>query len=111
MRVTRLIYSRLFKERFKTYSNVELIRGWIPEILEKIPITSIAYLSIDMNGFLAERKTLERYYDMVVPGGIIYFDDYGWNFPKLRETVDDFFSDKPEKLLHFPSGNSIVVKL
>lgn len=99
------------EERFKAYPNVRLIRGSVPEILEKVPVTSISYLAIDMNGYFAERKTLERYYDIVVPGGIIYFDDYGWDYAKLRETVDDFFSDKPEKLLHFPSGNSIVVKL
>ena len=99
------------QERFRLYPNVELIRGCVPDILEKVPVTSISYLAIDMNGYFAERKTLEKYYDMVVPGGIIYFDDYGWGYPKLRETVDDFFSDKPEKLLHFPSGNSIVVKL
>jgi hypothetical protein len=47
----------------------------------------------------------------VVPGGIIYFDDYGWGYPDLREVVDEFFYDKPESLLHFPSGNSIVVKI
>ena len=101
----------IVSERFKAYPNVQLIRGEVPEILEKVPVTSIAYLAIDMNGYFAERKTLERYYDMVVPGGIIYFDDYRWDYQKLRETVDDFFIDKPEKLLHFPSGNSIVVKL
>ena len=99
------------EERFKEYPNVHLIRGHVPEILKKVPVTSISYLAIDMNGYFAERKTLERYYDLVVPGGIIYFDDYGWDYPKLRETVDDFFIDKPEKLLHFPSGNSIVVKI
>ena len=99
------------KERFKSYPNVRLIRGFVPDVLSEVPVRKIAYLSIDMNGDVAERKTLERYYENMVPGGIIYFDDYGWGFPKLRETVDDFFKDKPETLLHFPSGNSIVVKL
>lgn len=46
-----------------------------------------------------------------MPGGIIYFDDYGWDYPELRHVVDKFFADKKESLLHFPSGNSIVVKL
>ena len=98
------------KERFKDYPNVRLVRGFVPDILDSVKIKNISYLSIDMNGAIAERMTLERYYDLIVPGGVIYFDDYGWNYPELRETVDDFFSDKPEKLLHFPSGNSIVVK-
>jgi hypothetical protein len=99
------------RERFKSYPNVRLIRGFVPDVLSEVPVRKIAYLSIDMNGDVAERKTLERYYENMVPGGIIYFDDYGWGYPKLRETVDDFFKDKPETLLHFPSGNSIVVKL
>ena len=101
----------LVKNRFNEYSNVKLIRGPVPEILKEIPITKISYLSIDMNGYIAERATLEKYYDKIVPGGIIYFDDYGWNYPKLRDTINEFFSDKPETLLHFPSGNSIVIKL
>ena len=42
---------------------------------------------------------------------MIYFDDYGWDYPELVEVVNKFFADKPETLLHFPSGNSIVVKL
>lgn len=90
---------------------MKLVRGCVPDILESIDVEKIAYLSIDMNGYLAERKTLEKYYELVVPGGIIYFDDYGWGYPKLRQTIDDFFKDKPESLLHFPSGNSIIVKL
>jgi len=99
------------KRNFSAYPNVYLIRGLVPNVLERVEINKIAYLSIDMNGNIAERMTLEKYYDKVVPGGVIYFDDYGWNFPGLRETINDFFSDKPEKLLHFPSGNSIVIKI
>jgi len=98
-------------QRFSKYQNVKLIRGRIPEIFITVPVKKIAFLSIDMNGYIAERKTLETYYDIMAKGGIIYFDDYGWKYKKLRETVDDFFKDKPETLLHFPSGNSIVVKL
>ena len=101
----------LVKMRFSKYSNVELVRGFVPEVLKKIPIDKISFLSIDMNGDIAERATLERYYDKIVKGGIIYFDDYGWRYPKLRKTVNEFFNDKPETLLHFPSGNSVVIKL
>jgi len=101
----------IVKERFNKYPNVKLIRGLVPDVLEKVDIKKIAYLGIDMNGHIPERKTLEKYYERVVSGGVIYFDDYGWGYPKLRETVEDFFSNKPESLLHFPSGNSIVVKL
>lgn len=99
------------QERFNRYPNVKLIRGPVPEILDEVPVKAIAYLSIDMNGDVAERATLEKYYDKMVKGGIIYFDDYGFGmYAKLRTTVDEFFRDKPETLLHFPSGNSIIIK-
>jgi len=99
------------KERFSMYPSVELIKGVVPDCLTRITTSRIAYLSIDMNSSEPELKTLEYFYDKVVPGGIIYFDDYGWEYPELRKVVDKFFSSKPETLLHFPSGNSIVVKL
>ena len=88
-----------------------MVRGLVPDVLDKVDVKKIAYLGIDMNGHIPERLTLERYYERVVTGGVIYFDDYGWEYPKLREVVEEFFLDKPESLLHFPSGNSIVVKL
>ncbi len=97
-------------KRFEAYSNVNLVRGFVPEILATINTKKVAYLSIDMNGSLAERAALEYFYDKMVPGGVIYFDDYGWGFPELRLTVNEFFADKPETLLHFPAGVSIVVK-
>lgn len=99
------------KKRFAPYRNARLIRGLVPDALDRIDADKIAYLSIDMNGSTAERAALDRLYERVVPGGVIYFDDYGWGYPALRATVDEFFSDKPEKLLHFPSGNSIAVKV
>ena len=101
----------IVNERFKKYDNVKLIKGVIPEVLSKVETKNISYLSIDMNGAIAERKALEYFYNKIIPGGIIYFDDYGWDYPELRKTVDEFFEDKPENILHFPTGNSIVVKL
>jgi len=99
------------KSRFSMYPKVQLIRGVVPECLTQITSSRIAYLAIDMNSSEAELNALEYFYSKVVSGGIIYLDDYGWGFPELRTVVDKFFSDKPESLLHFPSGNSIVVKI
>lgn len=83
----------------------------MPDILPSIPAEKVAYLSIDMNGSEPERIALEYYYSKMVPGGIIYFDDYGWDYADLRKAIDKFLEDKPETLLHFPSGNSIIVKI
>ena len=98
------------KDRFSKFKNVHLIRGAVPNSFDQVQIKKIAYLGIDMNDGIAELATLEKFYDKVVSGGIIYFDDYG-PFLKVRKVVDDFFKDKPESLLYFPSGNAIIIKI
>jgi len=89
---------------------VKLIRGLVPDALSLVDTQKVAYLAIDMNGSKPERAALEHFYPKVVTGGVIYFDDYGWNYPELRATVDEFLSDKPESLLHFPNGTAILIK-
>jgi hypothetical protein len=78
-----------------------MVRGVVPESISQITLEKIAYIGIDMNGYLAERAVLDQLYEKLVPGGIIYFDDYGWGLSPnlLRETVDDFFATRPEELL------------
>lgn len=97
--------------RFSAFPNVKLVRGLVPDVLPSIKSEKIAYLSIDMNGSEPERAALEYFYDKIVPGGVIYFDDYGWQYPALRAVVNEFFRNKPERLLHFPSGNTIAIKV
>jgi len=100
-------------ERFNIFPNAILHRGAVPDSLTRELITSIgpiAMLSIDMNGGIAERQALELLYPSLASGAIIYFDDYGWDFPALRTLVDEFLTDKPEELLHFPNGSSIMIK-
>ena len=102
-----------FVNRRFDYSNVKLVKGWIPEVFElsDFPrIDKVAFLSIDMNGWKAERAALDYFYPRLVTGAVIYFDDYGHNYPGLVQMVDEFFSDKPEKPLYFPCGSVIFIK-
>lgn len=97
-------------ERFKRYKFVEFVRGVVPDSFVKVEISRLSLVLIDLNGWDAELSVLKEYYDKVVSGGVIYLDDYGWNYPRLRSVVDTFLSDKPESLLHFSSGNAILIK-
>ena len=106
---TEDIYDEV-KSRFAEYPNVKLIRGLVPEALSLVDTQKVAYLAIDMNGSIPERAALDHFYPKMTKGGVIYFDDYGWNYPELRATVDEFLTDKPESLLHFPNGTAILIK-
>lgn len=105
------IYDQV-RYRFSNYPNVLFHRGMVPNILLQGNLPDkIAYLSLDMNGGIAERQALDILYPKVVAGGVIYIDDYGWDYPRLRSELTDFLKDKPEELLHFPCGSSIIVKV
>lgn len=100
------------KSRFSKYSNVRMIRGLVPETLLQVPSQKVAFLSIDMNGIEPERQALNYFYDKMVPGGVIYFDDYGVaGYEGLKAMVDEFFKNKPESIMYIPTGQGIVVKL
>lgn len=100
------------RERFSSYSNVELVRGMAPKVLSNLKLKKIAFLIIDMNSVLPEIQSLEKLYPLMSCGGIIFFDDYANNgCEELRGAIDKFFFDKKESLLIFPSGNAIVIKL
>ena len=100
------------KARFSNFQNVHMIRGLVPDTLAKVPSEKIAYLSIDMNMVEPERAALEYFYPKMVSGGVIYFDDYGWegHYPQ-KKMVDAFFKDKPESIMCIPSGQGIIVKI
>ena len=97
--------------RFGLYPNVKLVKGMIPESLKMLQnIDKVAYLSIDMNDGEPEIAALEFFWNKLVPGAIVYFDDYLWGYPKLQKYVDEFLVDKNVELLHIPTGNSILIK-
>ncbi len=99
------------RNRFAAYSQVHLVRGRVPDVLQELDdVADISYLSLDMNDGHADVSALEWAWDRLSPGSVVYIDDYGWDYPDLRRRLDLFLSDKTEKLLHFPSGNSILIK-
>jgi hypothetical protein len=67
---------------------------------------------IDMNSVNPEIESLKLLWPLIPTGGIIYFDDYGHlNCEGLRNEINLFFEDKKERILIFPSGNAIVIKI
>tara|TARA_B100000989_G_scaffold297156_1_gene282116 strand:+ start:68 stop:865 length:798 start_codon:yes stop_codon:yes gene_type:complete len=99
------------KKRFINYQNVFFHRGLLPGTLKKLSkLERISYMSLDLNDGKIEREILEFTYSKIVKGGVVYIDDYGWNYPELRRELNDFLIDKDETLLHFPNGSTILIK-
>jgi hypothetical protein len=92
------------------YGFVDLHKGWIPDVF--VDVGEIAFASIDVNLYEPTRAAVEFAYTHLVPGGAIYFDDYGYaTFPGAKTAIDDYLSTvSPTLFIENPMGSAYLVK-
>lgn len=100
---------------YKKSESVTFVKGdinvTVPEYMKQNPHTKIALLHIDTDVYEPALTILNHFYDSVVKGGIIMFDDYG-TFPGETKAVDDFFKDKDVVIRKLPISHipSYIIK-
>lgn len=96
---------------FKTYSNVTIIRGKVPDTLGQCKAERISYLSIDMNAVVPEIAAATAFWDRLSPGAFVVLDDYGWTFhEEQRLAFDAFAKERGTRVLALPTGQGLLVK-
>jgi tetratricopeptide (TPR) repeat protein len=100
------------KKRFIGYDKVHLIQGVLPEALNGHTPERIAYLHIDLNDTAPEIGVLDRFFDRVVPGGIVILDDYEWSgrYREQKITEDVWFEERHYRVFPLPTGQGLVLK-
>jgi O-methyltransferase len=91
--------------------NLIFNKGLIPNVFQKAenPI-QINWLHIDLNSSEATKSSLNFFFDKLVPGGAILFDDYG-GFADTRKIIDEFFKNKNGHFINYPTGQGIFIKI
>src|SRR5216683_2380770 len=81
-------------------SRVRILPGWFQGTFPSVTTKEIALLNIDADWYESVKLCLNTFYDRVVPGGFVSFDDYGY-WPGCKRAVDEFFSARelPHKLV------------
>lgn len=96
--------------------NVRFIQGRFPDSVTQMPdnlLFSLVHLDCDL--YAPFHAALRYFYPRLIPGGFLVMHDYSslscWNGPE--KAVDEFFADKPEKVIPIPdkSGTAAVRKL
>ena len=104
----------LYNTVLKSFSEfpVKVIKGAVPETLNKVDTTKLAFASIDMNSVAPEVAALEFCWERLVPGGIIILDDYGYNnqFNEQKKAHDKFAESKGVRVLNVPTCQGIIIK-
>lgn len=71
---------------------VILTKGFFNETLPETSVSKIAFLRLDGDLYSSTWDALVNLYPKVVPGGLIYIDDYG-SFPGCRQAVNQYRSE------------------
>lgn len=97
--------------RFARYTNVEIIRGIVPETFETRCPAQVAFLHLDMNSSRSEIAALDVLWEKLSPGGIIVLDDYGWSgYSKQKIAEDAWMAKRNHTILELPTGQGLVIK-
>jgi len=92
-------------------TSAEFVRGSLPDTLTKINSENISLLMIDLNSGRLEKEIVELLWDKLPTSAILYFDDYGQDFPLVRAAIDEFVQEYKQSLLVFPTGQAVIIKV
>jgi len=99
------------QKNFAPFPNATLIRGRVPDSLNSVEIERVCYLCIDMNIAKPELAAMEHFWDRLVPGAPVVFDDYGWlAYREQKEVLDRFAQDRGVEILTLPTGQGLLIK-
>ena len=99
------------RKTFSHFSNVQIIKGTIPDALTRVTTQQVAYLSIDMNCVIPEIASINYFWDKLVPGGIVLLDDYAQNiFKPQKEGFDRWSFQRKVPILQLPTGQGIIIR-
>lgn len=88
-------------------------KGYIPDSFKIEPKSPnfLSYLHIDLNAVNPTMDVLKFFYPKLVKGGVILFDDYGWDiYIDTKLAIDYFFKDLSGMLFKLPTGQAIYFK-
>ncbi|MCP5469308.1 MAG: class I SAM-dependent methyltransferase [Chlamydiales bacterium] len=90
---------------------IELVKGWIPHTFDIIKDKTFSFVYIDVDLYQPVKDCLEFLYPRLEKGGIMIIDDYGFPMtPGARKAANEFFADKKESLIPFPTGQAMIIK-
>ncbi len=86
--------------------------GFFPATSGPIEAFKFCFVHIDVDIYRSVLDSCEFFYPRMATGGIMVFDDYGFeSCPGAKRAVDEFFAARQERPWYLPTGQCVVVKL
>lgn len=99
------------RKNLENFSNINVMKGWIPQRFNEVAEQLFRFVHIDVDLFQPTLDTLDFFYSRLNCGGVIVLDDYGFTTcPGAYKAANGFMSNKPERIVHLPTGQGIIIK-
>jgi hypothetical protein len=100
------------RDNLRSFDFVVYKRGWIPARFAEVQDRRFSFVHIDVDLYQPTLSSLEFFYDRLTTGGVMLCDDYGFSTcPGAKLAMDSFFSERPESIVHLPTGQGFIIKL
>lgn len=93
--------------------NVEIIKGWFPDSFygRNLHSQNFCFVHADADVYPSTKAICEVFFPRLVPGGIIVFDDYGYeDTPGARQAVNEYFKNKYETPSILTGGQAVIIR-
>jgi hypothetical protein len=91
-------------------NRIEFHQGWIPERFSDVEGQKFSLVHLDVDLYEPTLESLKFFHPRMSPGGIFVCDDYGSAYcPGAKRAMDEYFADRPEKVLPLTTGQSIAI--
>jgi len=93
------------------FPQIEYVKGWVPEILYKMPLRKYKFVHIDLDLYEPILGALEYFYPLLVTNATIVIDDYGSLYwPGAKKAVEEFCLKNKLRFLSITSGQGVIIK-
>lgn len=104
-----------FKEIMSSFPFVDVKKGWIPERFDEVANENFIFVHIDVDIYQPTKDSLRFFAPRLLPGGLIFFDDYARPYwPGCKKAVDEFLLEVDPccyRLIEIPLGGATLVKI
>ena len=115
---TRVLFADVTEREVRAYigsaheGSFTLVKGFFIETLPTLPEKQYLMAIIDCDLYSSHMDSMSYFYERLLPGGIMFFDDYhSGQYPMAKQAINEFLEEKPEKLFHIgfatPKGNNV----
>lgn len=87
-------------------------KGYIPESFSfsRNP-EHVAWMHIDLNSSISTVSSLNYFWDRLLPGGLILFDDYAWpGYEDTKVEIENWCDHRNLDIFQFPTGQALINK-